>query len=140
MAGAVPVPVGRRKQAVRYCTRGGGGTELCSNGDAGYGPDNAVPWSTAYYLVPESVAVSDDLRKTAARQRYTVTPTAPEDPEGPAPAESFGSGDRLRISIYRNADVPLYCSDVAHYGDPHHVEGNDAIVEVSIALPSRLPD
>lgn len=114
-----------------------GGTKLCSNGDGGYGWDNRVPWSTAYYLVPNAGEISDDLKRTATGHGYALTPAAPSGLPGPTPDEAFGSGERLQISVYRNADVPLYCSDVEHYGDAHHVGGNDAIVEVDITLPSR---
>lgn len=114
-----------------------GGTKLCSNGDGGYGWDNRVPWSTTYYLVPDAGGISDDLRRTAAGRGYALTPTAPSGLPEPTPDEAFGSGERLQISVYRNADVPLYCSDVGSYGDTHHVGGNDAIVEVDITLPSR---
>jgi hypothetical protein len=115
-----------------------GGAMLCSNGDAGYGPDNLVPWSTVYYLVPESGGVSDDLKRTAAAQGYPLTPTGgAQDDQTPTADEAFASGERVRIFIYRDADVPLYCSDVEQYGDKHHVGGDDAIVEVDITLPSR---
>lgn len=114
-----------------------GGTKLCSNGDAGYGPDNLVPWSTAYYLVPEAVGISGILRQTAARQGYTLTPLVNQGDQSPMPDEAYRSDDLVRIAIYRHADVPLYCDDVQKYGEKRHVGGNDAIVEVDIQLPAH---
>ena len=118
------------------------GMRLCGNGDAGYGPDNLIPWSTVYYLVPRAGYVSTTLKKTAAEQDYPLSPvvSASEDEHSPEPDEALRSGDRVRISIYRNTDVPLYCDDIERYGDKRHVGSDDAIVEVDIELPAHRVD
>jgi hypothetical protein len=118
-----------------------GGKKLCSNGDAGYGPDNLVPWSTAYYLVPHAGSVSGALKRTAAAEGYPLTPMVFEDNPDPTPDEALRSGDRVEISIYRDTDVPLDCdNNVDHYGQKRHLSGDDAIVELTIQLPSRSID
>lgn len=117
-----------------------GGHKLCGNGDAGFGPDNLIPWSSAYYLVPRAGSISEVLKKAAATEGYTLTPMVFEDDRLPKPDEALRAGNRVGISIYRDADVPLYCDDVAHYGETRHVDGDDVIVEVNIELPSRPID
>lgn len=116
------------------------GTRLCTNGDAGYGPDNLVPWSTVYYLVPLADGISGTLKQTAANEGYPLSPIVSEEDHSPKPDESLRSGDRLGISIYRNTDVPLYCDDVERYGGKRHVSGEDAIVEVDLQLPAHKLD
>ncbi|ANF31604.1 hypothetical protein A0130_07895 [Leifsonia xyli] len=114
-----------------------GGTRLCGNGDAGYGPDNLTPWSMAYYVVPHAGRISETLKQTASAQGYDLSPAGHEDDGSPVPDEALRSGDSLRISIYRSADVPLYCEDVERYGEARRVDGDDAIVEVGVQLPAH---
>ncbi|MFF1877447.1 hypothetical protein [Leifsonia sp. NPDC058230] len=117
-----------------------GGRKLCTNGDGGNGPDNLIPWSTVYYLVPHAGGISDSLRQTAVAEGYSLKPMAFESDPSPVPDEALNADDRLQIYVYRDADVPLYCSDIVRYGETRQVSGEDVIVEVSVELPSRLLD
>jgi hypothetical protein len=117
-----------------------GGQRLCTNGDAGHGPDNLIPWSTVYYLVPRAGDVSDALRQTAVVEGYLLKPMVFEVDPSPVPDEALSADSRLQIYVYRDADVPLSCNNGVRYGEKRHVGGEDVIVEVLVQLPSRLID
>ena len=47
-----------------------GGQELCSNGDAGYSPDNRQPWFQVSHFVPDESRVKPDIMTIAADAGY----------------------------------------------------------------------
>lgn len=116
-----------------------GAQRVCGAGDAGLGPDNLIPWSTVYYLVPHGSRVSSDLRRTAKEHGYSLHQETFDYEKPPMPDEAL-SDDGIEIWVYRNADVPLDCYDTVRWGDTRRAAGEAVIVKVMIILPSRPID
>ncbi len=117
-----------------------GATRVCGAGDPGLGPDNLIPWSTMYYLVPNGSRISDRLRRTAEEEGYSLHPQVLVSEESPLPDEALSDGDCLEIWVYRNVDEPLACYDTVHWGETRRADVEAAIVMVMVQLPSRPID
>ncbi|MGZ6005231.1 MAG: DUF4190 domain-containing protein [Candidatus Saccharimonadales bacterium] len=132
-----------------------GATKICDNGDGGHGFDNTQPWYSVYYLVKDSANLDENIKSTLASQGYVLI----KDPQGqplqisplyqtdieqnnssnPSRYEFLKAtnGDKtLRLTINRNAIVPLDCNDVDGYGKPRST-GPDVILYFSFNLPDN---
>jgi hypothetical protein len=103
-----------------------GGHEICDTGDAGYGPDNNLPWYYVWYRVPDAAAARKAFFAKAAADGY---PLATDKHYKQRPTdESFTSDPSddsgLSIDIYRNTRFSPTC-----YVDNRKVStsGNGAI-------------
>ncbi len=127
-----------------------GGKKLCDNGDSGYGIDNTTQWYDAYYQIPNSPGLTNEIKGFASQDGYNVTKDTAtiyqlQGKTDLIPNEQFNSrsdylighnGDKtLTITINRQISVPLYCSNVGTYGQKRATGNDTAILSIHFELP-----
>jgi hypothetical protein len=136
-----------------------GATKICTNGDNGWGIDNATPWYDIYYQAPDTAGLTDKVSAIATDNGYTLStnqdfvnqlkgvPDANGDVSAPYGNEQFNpksdylkgskGPNTLTLTINRQASVALYCnSDSIKYGEKRDT-GSDAILTFSLTLPDN---
>lgn len=134
-----------------------GATKLCDNGDSGYSIDNTTPWYQVYYSVPDSSELTEKINSLAANEGYQLHTNSDlvaqlkglPDQNG-VYSQAYGgeqfspqsdyliahaSGKTLKVNVYRQAEVALYCS-AKDYGKKESASTN-AILDISVTLPDR---
>jgi hypothetical protein len=125
----------------------GGGRELCDNGDGGHGIDNTQPWYEVYFKIADRRSLTDVVKAKAAQAGYRLeqdTELIAELKDAPERLHQFNPradylvaakrGNHLRVTIDRDAAVPLYC-DGTGYGDRKPTGADDAILTIDLQLP-----
>lgn len=135
-----------------------GGKEICDNGDGGFGFDNTQPWYEAYYELPNSPQLTNEIKSDASQFGFPLSentqlinqlkgiPDNNGDVTDPYGGATFNSksdylishenGDTLTVTINRSTSVPLYCG-VGSYGSKKSTGNDSAIVDVYFTLPDR---
>jgi len=122
-----------------------GGSEICSNGDPGLGPDNTTPWSDVWYRVPvtdvHGELFGEAIATSAAGRGLGLAPL-PVDLDTPGVLGLSSPGDTpgdftVEVEIITQS-TPLRCSGVDgyDYGDPFQPDTR----EVTVVLHSRRVD
>jgi len=88
---ATPNPAATAAVPLEDEIRAAGGSALCTNGDAGRGPDNFSPWHEAYFTAPRSQASPARLQQLAAAAGYVDLRRAA------GRASSFGDSERFTL-------------------------------------------
>lgn len=147
MAATVEKPIAQQIEKL-------GGVKVCENGSAGKFLDNTDPWYMAYYTVPNSPALTQNIKNIASEQGFQLSNddliiaklkqsgAESSQPAGvPLDAEvSFNPNSdylnaavgtkNLSIIVHRQAIVTLDCGNDS--GKQITLGPNEAIVEVSV--------
>lgn len=151
-------PQNQAKQAVdpiEYQLQKMGARKICVNGDPGHS-FNTVPWYDAYYEVEDSSTLTHEIKSIAHAEGYTLSEDTEfiNDLKGLRRADgsivtpygdekyndstdyltATSNGNTLKIVVYRDASVALYCSG-SNYGG-HKDTAGGAIIRLNISLPS----
>lgn len=129
-----------------------GGKKLCDNGNDGYGIDNTTPWYQAYYRIPDSPGLANEIKGFAGKDGYALrTDTAQikqlkqnaNDNFGDQTQEQFNpradyltgksGGDTLSMTVNRDTNVKLYCNR-GKWGREVST-GSDAILFLDFSAP-----
>lgn len=122
-----------------------GGSEICSNGDPGLGPDNTTPWSDVWYRVPvtdvNGELFGEAIATSAAGRDLGLAPV-PVDLDTPgvlglsSPSDTPGDFT-VEVEVITQS-TPLLCSGVDgyDYGDPFQPDTR----VVTVVLHSRRVD
>ncbi|HEY4268492.1 MAG TPA: hypothetical protein VGM94_09905 [Galbitalea sp.] len=119
---------------VTAVTRVNGGI-ACDVGDAGYSPDNTVPWYQGMLDAPDSPTLQSRLAAAAASNGYQLEAN-PHDPAHSSVYLVGHNGRRdMEVRIFRGEKaVFAYCNS----GEKKRLAPGAALIEVDIAYPDRV--
>jgi len=128
-----------------------GGSEICHDGDNGYGGAGTTPWYDAYFTMNDSTSLTSTIKNDAAKLGYPLTTDDDATLSGfngttnsnQQPVKdnsdyllSNQKAGTLRVQVARDTVVTLYCGDVAD-GTTKKASGGQVIIFVALSLKQR---
>jgi hypothetical protein len=108
-----------------------GAQQLCDDGDAGFGPDNDLPWYDAYYRVSDEAVARKAIFSAAAASGHPLFVDPNVHHQG-AEDRSYTSNKSdnvgLQVEILRDGTFDSGCFDKDHY-EKLSTSGKGAIID-----------
>jgi len=119
---------------VTAVTRVNGGI-ACDSGDAGYSPDNTVPWYQGMLDAPDSPDLESRLTTGAASNGYTLEANSHDKAGASTYLVGYNGQRHMEVRIFRGKKaVFAYCNS----GEKKRLAPGSALIEVDIAYPDRV--
>lgn len=136
---ATPNPAAAAAAPLEHEIEAAGGKPLCTNGDAGRGPDNFSPWHEAYFTAARNSATLQRLRQQVRSAGFTNLRHVPERASSFADAQRFTLGSTTTEA--HRADLALELSPSgtqlncdSNYGRTYRPARNQVVIDLLLTM------